>query len=69
MFKRVDDTIDDFEGFCWEDKMGIIEYLEIDSGEFSLVNANGSSARFYSDDIHKIIKALQAAEQYFKENK
>lgn len=70
MFKRVDVENEVFEGFAYLNMDSEFEYVEInvrDFTEISIKDGTGDDVAIYTKDISKLIKALQAAEAYWKE--
>lgn len=74
MFKNIDDSADKgLEGFCYYNSDDIEEFVSIWSncgvGVVDIIT-NTATVAIYTDDIPKLIKALQAAKAHIdKENK
>ncbi len=71
MYQRVDiEGGNTLEGFEYHNKDGESEYVHIDGRNCDVITVADSGAAtiaIYTKDIPKLIKALQAAEQYWKE--
>ena len=59
------------EKFGYIDQTGGIDYVEVRASENSvrIVEADGDCVYIYNEDIPKMIKALQAAYNFAKEDK
>lgn len=67
MFKRVDESQEGLEGFSYMSADGIAE-VRLGGGFIRICDSCDAEVTVMVEDIENLIKALQAAEDYFKEN-
>lgn len=70
MFVRVDEEIAEYkiEGFSYENAEGSLEYVV--AGNCAVVkDSTGCSVTIFTEDIPKLIKALQAAYDHIQKGK
>lgn len=67
MYKRVDGTEDEFEGFSYLDVNGDEEFVSIVYDCVTIKDSSHNQVNIYKNDVPKLIKALQSAYEY-KEN-
>lgn len=68
MYKRVDDS-EEIEGFSYENKEFDLAIVSYQDDDLIQIDEGGLTTLVYTEDIPKLIKALQAAYDYKKENK
>lgn len=68
MYKRVDAPQSDLEGFSYLNKNGNEEYVKVENTNWANIFIIDGGVDVYYEDIPNLIKALQAAYDYAKEN-